>query len=115
MTEIDPTLNLEEMTPEQVDEVLEQLEYHRAEVARIEAALKENPALTVETGTWRVNVATGSRFDAAAFEREYPVEEHPDFYIPQPPKLDAKKVDPQVKAQYTKETAPRLTIKKLTN
>lgn len=112
MTE--PTYNLAEMTSEQVDELLEQYYYHKAQVAAIEAGLKENHALTVETDVWRVNVASAARFDAASFERDYPVEEYPDLYIPQPPKVDAKKVDDETKASYSKPTAPRLTIKDLT-
>lgn len=111
-TAIEPTLNLEAMTAEEVDEIMEQLAYHKAEVERIEAALKENPAGTVETGTWRVNVAAGSRFDSAAFERDYPIEERPDLYV-SAPKLVTKNLTAEEKAAYTKPTAPRLTIKNL--
>ncbi len=113
MTDVEPTLNLEAMTAEEVDEILDQLAYYRAEVERIETALKENPVGTVETGTWRVNVAAGSRFDSAAFERDNPIEERPDLYVTAP-KLVIKNLTAEEKAAYTKPTAPRLTIKNLT-
>lgn len=113
MSTIEPTLNLAEMTAEEIDEVMELLAFHKAEVERIEAALKENPAGTVETGTWRVNVAAGSRFDSAAFERDYPIEEDPRRYIIST-KVDMKKLSAEEKTAYTKPTAPRLTIKNLT-
>lgn len=111
---IEPTFNLEAATPEEIDELLELLEHHKAEVARIEAALKENPPVSVETGAWRVNIATASRFDTAAFERDHPEEAYPELYIPQPAKVDTKKLTEIQRKAYSKPTAPRLTIKNLT-
>lgn len=108
-----PEVNLETMSAEEVDELLNQLDYHKAQVERIETALKQNPTGTTETGTWRINLAAGSRFDAAAFERDNPEEEHPELYITTS-KVDVKKLTSETKQAYSKPTAPRLTIKHLT-
>lgn len=82
----------------------------KARLVELETAIKEFETGTYNTGTHKVTLATASTFNKKDFELAYPAEAHPEFYYDQPTLLTAD-IPEELKAQYTKPGATRLTIK----
>lgn len=107
------TPDMSTLSDEQLANVLNELAWHKARIEQIEAAMRSSRPAVRQVPGWEVKVTGGSvRLDTKAFQEAFPADAYPDFYVPVP-KLQTRQVPAELRAQFSKGTAPALFIKRV--